>query len=340
MFIPRRIIFEKGALDYEMGKDIYDYFKDNSAVEKIRINTTRVKEKIPGDNRYDFYREGKSTLVVGVKKGMTFQSCKPSAHYQLPLISGCTGQCQYCYLNTNLADKPYVKVNVNIGDILERAQKYMDERAPHITIFEGAATSDPLPVEPYTNALKTAIEFFGRSELGRFRFVSKYADVDTLLDADHKGKTEIRFTLNTEKVRTSYEGRTAPIENRIEAARKVSEAGYPLGFIIAPVFLDEGWKEDYGDLLTELTEKIPKNLVKPLTFEVISHRYTSRAKNVITEIFPENTLPMTDEERTFKYGQFGYGKYVYTKEQLADMKEFFTKEIEGKFPTAIIKYII
>ena len=30
------------------------------------------------------------------------------------------------------------------------AKKYIDERSPHITIFEGAATSDPIPIEPYT----------------------------------------------------------------------------------------------------------------------------------------------------------------------------------------------
>ena len=32
---------------------------------------------------------------------------------------------------------------------------------------------------------------------------------------------------------------------------------------------------------------------------------------------------MDDQERKFKYGQFGYGKYIYTKEQLDDMKEFY-----------------
>ena len=85
----------------------------------------------------------------------------------------------------------------------------------------------------------------------------------------------------------------------------------------------EGWEEDYRNLLIYLSEKLPKNLKYPITFEVISHRYTTRAKNIINEVFPDNTLPMTDEDRTYKYGQFGYGKYVYPKESLAHMKEFF-----------------
>ena len=127
---------------------------------------------------------------------------------------------------------------------------------------------------------------------------------------------------------------------RIEAAAKVAGAGYPLGFLIAPVFLYDNWKEDYRALLISLKEKLPESLVRPVTFEVISHRYTSRAKSIIDEVFPENTLPMKDEDRKFKYGQFGYGKFVYTKEQLAEMKEFFTQAIEEILPDAGIKYII
>lgn len=340
MFVPKRIIFEKNALNYSIGKDIYDYFKDNNNVEIIELNTNRIKENIPGEGLYDFYREGKNTLVVGITKAMKFQSCKPSAHYQLPLVSGCIGQCQYCYLNTNLGDRPYMKVNVNIDNILEQAQKNIDERLPEITIFEGSATSDPIPVEPYTNALKQTIQFFSRSEYGRFRFVTKYSDIDTLLEINHGGHTEIRFTLNTDKVIQDYENRTASLSKRIEASKKLIESGYPVGFIIAPIFLYDNWKEDYRKLLIDLNSTMPENLPYPITFEVISHRYTTRAKNIILEVFPDTLLPMNDAERTYKYGQFGYGKYVYNKEDIQNIKEFFNSEIDSIFNNKIIKYII
>lgn len=341
MFIPKRIIFEKGSLDYEVGESVYNFFKDNDKVEKIMLTSNKIKQSIPNsDDLRSFYKEGKRTLVVGVKKGLKFQSCKPSAHYQLPLYSGCMGQCQYCYLNTNLGDKPYAKINSNIDDILNQAQKYIDERIPNVTIFEGSATSDPLPMEPYSGSLKRTIEFFGKSSNGRFRFVSKFSDVDTLLDINHNGKTEVRFTLNTDKVIREYENATASIDLRLEACEKMASAFYPLGFIIAPVFLYNNYKEDYRQLLLNLSERLPKEMVSPPSFEVISHRYTTRAKNIIMEVFPENTLPMSDEERIYKYGQFGYGKYVYNKNDLADMKEFFQKEISEIFPKSEVKYII
>jgi spore photoproduct lyase len=340
MFIPKRILFEKDTLNYEMGDRIYNFFKGDKSVEIIKLHANKIKENIPGEKLYDFYREGKKTLVVCVKKGMKFQSCKPSAHYQLPLLSGCIGQCQYCYLNTNLGDKPYMRINVNIDDILMQAQKYIDERFPEETIFEGSATSDPVPVEPYSNTLRHTIEFFCKSEKGRFRFVTKYTDIDTLLDVEHGNKTEIRFTLNTDKVIHDYENGTASIGKRIEACKKVIEAGYPMGFIIAPVFLYDNWKEDYRNLLLALNSNLPKDLLHPITFEVISHRYTTRAKNIISDVFPNNQLPMKDEARIYKFGQFGYGKFVYGKQEIENIKEFFNNEIGSIFKNKIIKYII
>ena len=92
--------------------------------------------------------------------------------------------------------------------------------------------------------------------------------------------------------------------------------------------------------MLDLNGKLPKNITKPLTFEIISHRYTPRAKNIILQVFPDTVLDMKDEERTFKYGQFGYGKYVYNKEQISEIKEFFNMEIDSIFSNKIIKYII
>lgn len=339
MFVPKRIIFEKDVLKYQIANKILDKFK-NTNVEIIQLNSNRFKQYIPGDDLYSLFREGKKTLVVDTKKSLKFQTCKPSAHYQLPLVSGCMGQCEYCYLNTNLGDKPFVRVHANIEEILNQTDKYIKERLPEITIFEGAATSDPIPVEPYTNALKNVIEYFEKQENGRFRFVTKYNDIDNLLNIEHGGNTEVRFSINTSYIINEYERATASCEKRIEAALKMAQSGYPVGFLIAPVFIYPNWKKEYSELLFMLKSKLPTNLEYPITFEIISHRYTTSAKNRILQVFPNTTLPMNNDERKYKYGQFGYGKYVYPNENLIEIKTFFSQEIEKLFNNKEIKYII
>ena len=340
MFIPKRVIFEKDSLDTEVGKNIYNMVKDNPKVEIINATSNRIKTHIPGDNLFDQYRSGKETMVVGKRKSLKFQTCKPSANFQLPLVSGCMGRCEYCYLNTQLGDKPFVRVFTNIDEVLDRAKQYIEERLPAVTIFEGAATSDLIPLELYTHALRKTIEFIGNEPKARFRFVTKFNDVDSLLDAKHNNHTEIRFSINTPKVIDAYEHYTASSQNRIEAAIKVANAGYKIGFIIAPVFIYDNWKEEYKELIKSIKDRLPKDFDKQIIFEVISHRYTTKAKNRILEIYPDTLLPMNEEDRKYKYGQFGYGKYVYTKEQLDDMKDFFKTEIKAVFPNSIIKYVI
>lgn len=339
-FMPKRIFFEKDALKYETGKRIYQFFSSRSGIDIDFLKSHNRVTGIPGNTPREAYREGKNTLVVGVRKTLDFQSCKPSAHYQLPLATGCMGGCEYCYLNTKFGKKPYVRVYVNIEEILGRARKYIEKRKPEITVFEGAATSDPVPVEPYTGALAATIEFFSKQEYGRFRFVTKYADIDSLLDIKHNDRTTIRFSINSENVIKEYEHYTPSLEKRIEAAGKIASRGYPLGFIIGPVILFEGWEEKYRSMISSLKKSLGECSNKDIRFEVISHRFTPRAKQTILEVYPGTSLPMDESKRKFKYGQFGYGKYVYTPDDMKKVNIFFTSELKEAFPASIIDYII
>lgn len=335
MFKPRRVIFEERALKYNLGKSLLKEFEEKD-IEILYSKSGRITN-IPGKTPSEMYFQGKNTLVVGVRKDLKFQSCKPSADYQLPIVSGCMGMCEYCYLNTQMGKKPYIKIHVNIEEILAKAKEYIEERTPETTIFEGAATSDPIPVEYYSRALKHSIEFFGKSNLGRFRFVTKYTDVDNLLGLEHNNNTTIRFSINTDRIISLYEHKTPSFYERINAAYKVLKSGYNIGFIIAPVFLYEGFESDYENLIDSIGLKFPE---ENISFEIISHRFTKRAKENILNVFPKTLLPMEEEIRKFKYGQFGYGKYVYRDSELDFMKEFFENKLTKYFSENNIKYII
>jgi len=338
-YLPKRAFFEPDALDYPLGQKIFQTLKELGISIQKTPSHNRVTG-IPGKTPQEQYFEGKNTMVVGIRRGKTFQTCKPSAHYQLPLNTSCSGKCEYCYLNTTLGKKPYLRVYVNIEEILEKTLQYINENAPEITIFEGAATSDPLPTEPFTGSLARTIEFFAHQKYGRFRFVTKFTNVDSLLQLEHNKQTRFRFSLNSDYVINKFEHNTPSLEERITAAGKVSEAKYPLGFIIGPIIIYEGYKEEYNRLFTKLRETLNPIAFPDLAFELITHRYTKKAKNQILEVFPHTELPMDEEKRQFKYGQFGYGKYVYPKESMGELKQFFQDQINEFFPEAEISYFI
>ncbi|MDR7867548.1 MAG: spore photoproduct lyase [Sporomusaceae bacterium] len=338
-FVPARAYFEPASLDYPLGRKLYDSLRSIKVPVQLTGSHNRVTG-LPGKTAGEAYREAKRTLVVGVRKSADFATCKPSAHYQLPLNTSCPGMCEYCYLATTLGRRPYLRVYVNIADILAKAGEYIAARAPEITVFEGAATSDPIPTEYLTGLLRTTIEHFGREPLGRFRFVTKHVDVAPLLDAAHNGHTRFRFSLNTAAVIRQYEHRTPGLAERVAAAAQVAGAGYPLGFIIAPIFHYPAWREDYGALFRRLAEALPEAAAQDLTFEFITHRFTKRAKANIAAIFPETGLPMDEEERKYKFGQFGYGKYVYDPAIMRAIGDSMREQADMYFPAAKVEYFV
>jgi hypothetical protein len=60
----------------------------------------------------------------------------------------------------------------------------------------------------------------------------------------------------------------------------------------------------------------------------------------IEEVYPDTQVPLGQEGRRFKYGQFGYGKYVYEKELMREMEESFRTAIGTLFPEGKILYFV
>ena len=336
-FIPEFVFFEPDALNYPLGEELYHRFQAMDLPIRMTTSHNHVTG-IPGDTANKAYRNAKKTLVVGVKKSFDLEQSKPSADFSLPASTGCPAHCHYCYLQTTMGNKPYVRVYVNVEDLLDTAQKYMERRAPQLTTFEAACSSDPVAVEPYTGSLRKMIEFFGEQPLGRLRFVTKFDKVDSLLDANHNGHTRFRFSLNSAYVIRNFEPFTASFKERVEAAGKVARAHYPLGFILAPLMIYEGWQADYTDMLERLADELIPEATEDLTFELIMHRFTATAKKIIQVRYPKSKLVMNEADRKYKWGKYGKGKWVYKNDEAQVLREHVQSEIERCFPKAKVEY--
>lgn len=335
-FMPHLVYFEPRALEYPLGKRLYEKFKKL----KIEIRQTTSHNQIrnlPGDTDLQKYRIAKQTLVVGIRKTLRFEPSKPSAEYAIPLATGCMGHCHYCYLQTTLGSKPYIRVYVNLDEIFAQAEKYIHQRKPDITRFEASCTSDIVGIDHLTHSLKKAIEFIGTTQYGRLRFTTKFHHVDHLLDAKHQQNTRFRFSINSPYMIRTFEQKTSPLHQRIEAAVKVAKAGYPLGFVVAPLYLHKDWEQGYLELFQLLKNKLPESLTKDLTFELIQHRFTKPAKRVIEKNYPHTQLEMDIEKRKYKWGRF-VGKYVYPTQQAKHLEATIKQYIHEHFPNAVIEY--
>ena len=67
MFKPKRVLFEKGTLDTEVGQNIYNMIKDDKNIEVIKLTSNKIKGNIPGENLFEQYRKKKETIIKYLK---------------------------------------------------------------------------------------------------------------------------------------------------------------------------------------------------------------------------------------------------------------------------------
>ncbi|KZL90538.1 spore photoproduct lyase [Clostridium magnum] len=332
LFIPDVAYIDPRSTKYPSSKTTMEYLKKFN-VPIINSRKVVIEGTTPGEN----YSKAKRTIYVTINSEKKLKSCKPSADYQFSLSSSCPGSCEYCYLQTTQGEKPFMKVFVNVEDILNVIQEHINSNLPNTTTFECGSITDPVALEHLTGNLKKCIEFFGNSEKGRLRVITKFNNVDSFLDISHNNHTKFRFSVNTPYVISKFEHNTSSFEERVAAAKKIATSGYPIGFIIAPIMIYDNWKSDYKELIHTLKSTL-EDFDTEITFELIQHRYTSTAKELILTRFPNTKLDMNDETRQLKWGPYGKFKYVYPKEKSSELKEYISELITTNFKNAVIEY--
>lgn len=332
LFIPSTAYISPKSLKYETGINTKKYL-EGLGVPIINSRSVVIDSSTPNEN----YAKAKKTVLITTNSQKKFMSCKPSADFQFALSSSCPANCEYCYLQTTQGEKPFMKIFVNIDEILDRVQEHIDLNRPNITSFECGSITDPVALEHLTGNLAKCIDFFGKSQNGRLRVITKFDNVNQFLNIAHNNHTKFRFSINTPYVIDEFEHNTSNFDERIAAAKKIAEANYPIGFIIAPIMIYENWKRDYLELITKLKSEFSL-YDKEITFELIQHRYTLKAKELILTRFPDTLLDMNEETRRLKWGPYGQFKYVYPKEKSSEIKDYISKLINQNFSNSVIEY--
>ncbi|MBU3216160.1 spore photoproduct lyase [Clostridium estertheticum] len=332
LFIPDIAYMDPKLLKYEESKKIIKY------LEELKVPIVNSKKVvIDSGSPEKNYVAAKKTVLFTTNGQRKLVSCKPSADYQFSLSSSCPANCEYCYLQTTQGEKPFMKIFLNIEEILENIQTYIDANLPSITSFECASITDPIALEHLSGNLKKCIEFFGRSEKGRLRLVTKFDDVDPFLKLKHNKHTKFRFTLNTPYVIDNFEHNTSSFKERIGAVKKIASSGYPIGFIIAPIMIYDNWRAEYKELFETLKIALA-DYHEEISFELIQHRFTKAAKELIVQRFENTKLDMDEEKRLLKWGPYGKFKYVYKKPESEEIKNYISELINNNFDLVIIEY--
>jgi spore photoproduct lyase len=232
-------------------------------------------------------------------------------------VSNCPVDCSCCYLQKYLNEGP-IKVVDDI-DALMREVRSNIEREPHRLFRIGTwELGDSLALEEKSGQAAGLIRGFSELENAILELKTKSDSVDTILDIDHRQRTVVSWSLNTEYVIDHEEHGTATLERRIEAMSRVADAGYLVGAHFDPMILHDGWEDGYKRLLSMVFEAVP-----PERFAWISMgslRFNPEMKKMMENNFPESRLtsaemvPGDDNKvRYVKPLRIGMYKHLYNE---------------------------
>ena len=325
------VYYEPNSLEYPLGQKLK---QDFSGLPWYEIdNHNRIEEMTKRPNS-DFPKM-KRCLIVGTRKTHHYVENQKISDYLVPFTSsGCTAMCLYCYLVCNYNKCAYLRLFVNREQMMDRLIRTSKKSAKPQT-FEIGSNSDLVLENKITENLQWVIPTFAREGKGRITFPTKFASVEPLLDLSHQGKTIFRMSVNPQEVIDTIELGTSPLRQRIRAVNAMCEAGYPVGILIAPVILNDGWKKRYMDLIDQLAEELTEKTKKAMTIEMIFMTYSFVQNAINKEAFPD--APNLYDKQNMSGG--GRGKYRYKKDLRLEAEPILTDYVRLRLPQSQLVYV-
>ncbi|MCB4755938.1 MAG: hypothetical protein LHV69_02730 [Elusimicrobia bacterium] len=319
VFAPRIIYVEDAVSDASLVRKFGAAFPQ-AAITPI----PRLKEFLKGKPFAiaDYNRRTEALFIV---RQITdyFEPCpctKKAVHCGYNIMNlglGCPFECTYCYLQ-EYQDVPGIVIPANIEDFF----KTFDPKKLKRGVFGGVRVgtgefTDSLVLDHITGFSSTLIDFFRQFPEVFFEFKTKSVNIGNILTSAPAPNVVVSWSLNPQKIIDSEEAMTAPLDDRLKAARTLTEAGHRVGFHFDPIIDTEGWEKDYAETVEALFSHVDPQHIAWISLGTL--RFAPPLKKIIENRFPRSAL--LDEELLLDFD----GKMRYEKSR----REYLLEKMLG-----------
>ena len=309
-FLPEHVYVDKAVANHPTTLGILDRLDgvEFDVVDDIKLL------KQPRDSA-----QAKRRMILTAHRGKAFKSCQGigeghlcCGYRTLDLVSGCPMECSYCILQDYLANNPTTTVYVNLEDILADVGEFLDRNSRRFYRVGTGELSDSLALDPIIDYARTLVNFFAKKQNALLELKTKTAFVDHLLGLKHSGRTVISWSLNTPSIIRSEERNTASLDERLEAARRVSEAGFGVAFHFDPIVLHADVEADiveYMEVVDRIFERVPADSIAWVSLGLL--RYPHSLPERVMKSFPDTRIfagELVPAGRKARYPKFMRGE--------------------------------
>ncbi|HSR49822.1 MAG TPA: radical SAM protein [Acidobacteriota bacterium] len=331
VYSPQEILMEEAVADTSIASNVLR----NLPGVPVRL-VPDVDSLVEESRRFQpSIAQAKRQLLLCRHQGRFFKPCPAGTtraghsnvccnYFVVNYASNCHMECSYCYLQSYL-NLPQMVVYANHQDLLDELdQVFSASPASQFRVGTGEL-ADSLALDPLTEYSRPLVEFFARRRNAVLEFKTKSDCVDLLMDLDHGGRTIVSWSINPRTVQEAEEHKTASIEERLSAAERCVEAGYPVVFHIDPIVRIADWEKHYRGLVQEIFQRIPGDSIPYISLGAL--RMAPHLKEIMRERFPHSSLPLGELMPTSD------GKLRYFKPLRVEMLSKVRSWIEAASPS-------
>ena len=215
----------------------------------------------------------------------------------LDAVENCGFGCSYCSIQSFYHDDA-IHFDSGFSDKLD-ALELDPKRTYHIGTGQ---SSDSLMWGNRFGVLDALTDFARRHPNVVLELKTKSKNISYLLKNSVPRNLICTWSLNPQRIIENEEQRTAGLEERLVAARRVADRGILVGFHCHPMIYYSGWKADYSDLLARVEEGFDPSEVALVSFGTLTF-----TKSVIRRIrdggLPTRILqmPLTESDGKLSY---------------------------------------
>jgi spore photoproduct lyase len=208
------------------------------------------------------HHAGKKTLVFGeLRSAVRFSQEEGNTcpnYWHFSPYGFCPYGCKYCYLAGTQGVKfsPTVKIYVNLPEMLDEID-ITARRLGKPTPFYIGKLQDPLALDPLTVYSSILVPFFAEHPYARLTVLTKSANIDRLLELEHRKHTILSWSVNPPDICEMFEENVPSMDERLEAMRRVASTDYPVRAVMMPIIPVDGWQGIYTKFTRHLLEAVP-----------------------------------------------------------------------------------
>jgi spore photoproduct lyase len=281
----------------------------NRPVEEVPDKRSLIKKFL---SLPDPIGRGKKNVLITPFYGRRTKRCPGTSnhiccgYHVINAVTNCPMDCSYCVLQGYL-NNPFLTLYSNWEDLLEEIDSFLSSRSQPFLRLGTGELSDSLALDSIFPISQLLISFFAEREYGILELKSKSGEINHLLHLNHRGKTVFSWSLNPPKIIEEEEKGTISLEDRITAAQKCQERGYPVGFHFDPIIFYQEWEKGYQETIDSLFRRIdPKGVI---WISLGGFRYPPQLKNIVKERFPDTQI-FLGELFPGRDGKFRYLKEI------------------------------